>query len=391
MRQLSDERCEHPFLGRGFRPFFLLAACYAVLGLLLWAGFFAGAFNAPGALSDPVLWHAHEMIYGFVMAVVAGFLLTAVSNWTGGAPVRHGRLFFLVFLWLAGRIAVYVESLPFTVTALADCVFILVLAVMLAIPLLRTRNIRNFIFLGILSGLFATNTLFYVTKEVTYLHVALFIILAMISLVAGRIVPAFTVAALRFEGMQVRQRDQPWIDRLSFISMILLIFIVAFSGISSTATGIFAATAAACNLLRLRHYHVLQALKRPMLWILHAGYGWLVLGLGLLSFSCFGYGQVTIALHALTVGSIGSMCIGMMCRVTLGHTGRNIIARLPTVFAFVAMQAAAMFRTAGPVLLPEEYTNWVIASSLLWSISFFLYLLSYAPMLVKPRPDGLPA
>lgn len=387
----SDDMTGPAFLGRGFRPFFLLAACHAAGSLLLWAGFFAGHAQPQGIFADPVLWHAHEMIYGFVMAVVAGFLLTAVANWTGGAPVRQGRLLLLMLLWITGRVAVHADALPLWMAALADCAFILALAVMLAIPLVRTRNMRNFIFLGLLAALLAGNAAFYATQEKGPLHAALFIILMMISLVAGRIVPSFTVAALRGAGLPVRQQDQLLLDRLCLVSMIALVAAVALAGISSPITGVCAAAAAVCNLLRLRRYHVLPALKHPMLWILHAGYGWLVLGLGLLAFSCFGYGQATVALHALTAGCVGSMCLGMMCRVTLGHTGRHISARPPTVAAFAILQAAAVLRTAGPALLPDHYANWIILSGLLWSASFALYLFSYAPMLVKPRPDGLPA
>jgi uncharacterized protein involved in response to NO len=382
---------DHPFLGRGFRPFFLVAALQTATAMLAWTGFYGGVAPPQSIYSDPVLWHAHEMIYGFVMAVVAGFLLTAVANWTAGAPVRQAHLLLLALLWFAGRLVINAGELPLAVVAAVDCAFIPALGLSLAVPLWKSRNVRNFIFLGLLAALLACNAAFYILEDRAPLHVALLIIIAMISLVAGRIIPAFTVAALRLKGLPVRQQDQPLLDRICLASMIALVLAATITGLATPVTGVMAGLAAGFNLLRLRHYHTPEALKVPMLWILHAGYAWMVLGLFLLMLSCFGYGTISAAIHALTAGCIGSMCIGMMCRVTLGHTGRHILARPLTVTAFVVMQAAALLRVAGPELLPEWYLHWIVASGLLWSACFAIYLAVYSPMLWRARPDGLPA
>jgi uncharacterized protein involved in response to NO len=380
-----------PLLGRGFRPFFLLAAGYGALGLVAWVGVLFGWWTPAGALEDPALWHAHEMIYGFVMAVVAGFLLTAVANWTGGAPVRQLQLVGLCLLWLAGRVAMFLDTLPLWLVAVVDNAFIPALAISLALPLFKSRNTRNFIFLGILTVLLACNVSFYILQDRLPLHVALLTVLTMISLVSSRIVPAFTVAGLRRMGILVYQKEQPLLDKLCLFSMVTLIATFGFMGPVSSVTGNVAFFAGICHLLRFRHYHTLKSLKDPMLWILHGGYAWLFLGLFLLGLCGFGVGTLSLALHALTVGSIGSMCIGMMCRVTLGHTGRNLIARPSTIMIFVMMQLAALLRVGGAFLLPEYYLAWIGVSGALWAACFAVYLSTYATMLVKPRPDGMTA
>jgi len=382
---------DHPLFGRGFRPFFLMAAVYSICGLTGWIGIMMGIWNPVGPFIDPVLWHAHEMIFGFVMAVVAGFLLTAVANWTGGAPVRQFHLAVLCLLWLAGRIAVHFNELALWIVASLDCLFIPVLAISLSAPLIRTRNARNFVFLGILLALMSCNVAFYVTQDRLPLHLALLVIMTMISLVAGRIVPAFTVAAVRRTGQIVYQKEQPVLDKLCLLSMVLLIISFGFYGAENIVTGYIAGGAGILHLARFRNYHTLRILGDPMCWILHAGYLWLVAGLLLLGFHGVGFGTLTIALHALTAGSIGSMCIGMMCRVTLGHTGRHLIARPVTAVIFILMQMAALFRVAGPVLMPDHYMTWIALSGVLWATTFALYLPVYAPMLLQRRPDGLPA
>jgi uncharacterized protein involved in response to NO len=382
---------DYPFLGRGFRPFFLLAAIYGACGIIAWVGVMTGELAPLGPFLDPVLWHAHEMIYGFVMAVVAGFLLTAVANWTGGAPVRQFHLAALCLLWLAGRFAVHLGDWPLWLVATLDCLFIPALAISLSVPLIRSRNTRNFIFLGILLALLSCNIGFYYMQDRLPLHLALLVVITMISLVGGRIIPAFTVAAVRRTGQVIYQREQMSLDKLCLASMLLLMAAFACYGPDDILTGGVAGIAGILQLARFRHYHTRLILKDPMCWILHAGYLWLVAGLCMLGFHGFGVGPLSGALHALTAGSIGSMCIGMMCRVTLGHTGRHLISRPVTTIIFIVMQIAAIVRVFAPLLMPDHYLTWIAVSGVLWAASFGLYLPVYAPMLLQRRPDGLPA
>ena len=380
---------EHPFLGRGFRPFFLLAALYSVISLLLWGGFYAGHVVPPLVLSDPVSWHAHEMIYGFTMAVVAGFLLTAVANWTSGAPARQIHLGGLCLIWLAGRLVMNFElGLPLWLAYSIEAAFIPVLAFSLALPLLRSWNKRNFVFLGLLSILFACDLWFFISESRQPLYIALLMILIMISLIGGRIIPAFTVAALRRRGEEAYQNAQPKLDILALVSLVALGLIWAFAGFDNPVFSGFAFLSAIVHGLRLCRYHTKRILNDPMVWILHAGYGWLVIGLLMLGFAGLGMATLSIALHALTAGSIGSMTLGMMCRVTLGHTGRNLRAGPVTVLSFILMQITGITRVFGPLLMPEQTNNWIIGSAALWAACFTLYVPVYAPMLWTLRPDG---
>ncbi len=384
-------RFDHPFWGRGFRPFFLMGAAYAMLSILLWTGVYTGHVSFPDMFSDPVVWHAHEVIYGFTLAIVAGFLLTAVANWTGGAPVRQIQLMLLCALWLAGRFAMNINGLPSWVAYAAELSFVPALAVSLSLPLLKSWNTRNFVFLALLTALFVCDLVFLVTQGRTPLYMALFLILVMISLIGGRIIPSFTVGGLRRKGISVRIHDQPVLDKAAVASLAVAACSLLIVGTHSPWFAGACFVSALLHLLRMRHYHTLLSFKEPMLWILHLGYGWLVIGLILAGGTALGSGAFPAALHAITVGSIGSMTLGMMCRVTLGHTGRDISASHMTVCAFILMQAAVLLRVAGPLLLSGYYTAWVVSSGILWSVCFGLYLFIYAGMLWSPRPDKQPA
>ncbi|QQG37297.1 MAG: NnrS family protein [Micavibrio aeruginosavorus] len=382
---------DHPFWGRGFRPFFMGGGLYAASSILIWVGFYAGYITPPDVLPDVISWHAHEMIYGFVMAIVAGFLLTAVANWTGGAPVRQIQLMILCVLWLSGRIVMNVEGLPAWLAYGTELLFIPALAISLSLPLLRSWNTRNFIFLGLLAILWGCDIFFLLGQDRMPLYAALMVILVMISLIGGRIIPSFTVGALRRLGYEVRVQDQYNLDKLALLSLAASIVSLIFAGVNSPVFGLSCAVSAMIHALRMCGYHSFLALKDPLVWILHAGYGWLVIGLAMLSLSCFQIVSVQVALHALTVGCIGSLTLGMMCRVTLGHTGRNLLSNPVTTFSFILMQAAAVLRVAGPLLLPGYYTVFVVISGMLWSVCFLLYILLYAPMLWQARPDRQPA
>lgn len=378
---------EHPFLGRGFRPFFLLGGLYAVLSVLLWLLQMRGTVFPAMPFDDPVLWHGHEMVFGFTMAIVAGFLLTAVANWTGGAPARQIHLAGLCAIWLAGRIAMNLD-IDLWLTAALQLLFIPALAASLAIPLLKSWNKRNFVFLFMLTVLFLCNLSVFVWQDRLPLYIAIFVIMAMISLIGGRIIPAFTVAALHREGIGVQRRDQYRTDMIALFSLFLVIAAMPVFGVTSEATGIFSIAAALVHGLRLRYYHTKHVWHDPLLWSLHMGYIWLVAGLALFGLASFDVVPLSPALHALTTGAIGTMTLSMMVRVALGHTGRSLQAGMATNIAFIMMQAAAVIRVFFPVFLPDYYTASILYSGLLWSGAFALYLFLYAPYLWMPRPDG---
>lgn len=383
---------EHPFLGRGFRPFFALGALYSLLSLSLWGGFYMGMPVPLASVLDPVAWHAHEMIYGFTMAIVAGFLLTAVANWTGGAPARQVHLAGLCAIWLAGRIAMNVDiGVPFPFLVVIEGAFIPALAVSLAIPLLRSWNKRNFVFLLLLSILFICDMTFLMTQSRAPLYMAVMVIMAMISLIGGRVIPAFTVAALRRRGEDAFQHPQGRLDALALISLAILAVLIVVTGGQGILTALVAAFSLTVHALRFRRYHTRRILNDPMVWILHAGYGWLMAGIGLIGLAALGVVQFSVALHALTAGAIGSMTLGMMARVALGHTGRDLKANRLTVAAFVLMQLAVLLRVLGVLLWPDGQGVLIAGSASLWAACFGLYLAVYIPILWQPRPDGRPA
>lgn len=377
---------EHPFWERGFRPFFLAGAAYVVVSLLLWIAAYNGSIAPSGLFADPLSWHAHEMIFGFAIAIVSGFLLTAVANWTGWSPVRNAHLAALWLVWGAGRVVMNVAGVPFWLGVAIEGAYIPALAVSLAVPLLGTKNVRNFVFLGMLSALFVCDMASLFFESRTPLYIALGLIAMMISLIGGRVIPSFTVATLRRLGFPVFQKDQATLDAGAVFSLIAVLVSLAVLGVSSFVTAGFAFIAAAIHLFRLKNYYPVLALKDPMLWILHVGYGWLVLGLAMVGLAALDIASFPIALHALTAGSIGSMTLGMMCRVTLGHTGRDIAAGKITVFAFFLMQVAAILRVFAPLAFPDSYALWISVSGVLWAACFAIYLVIYGPMLLAGKP-----
>lgn len=389
MPKLSNSVFLSPFWGRGFRPFFFCGALFSILSIGIWGAFYAGTNIMPPTFQgDPVSWHAHEMIYGFSMAIVAGFLLTAVANWTGGAPARQIHLAGLCALWGTGRVVMGIDlGLPEWGIIVLETLFIPCLALSLAIPLLRSWNKRNFIFLSILSVLFGCDVWFLISGDLTALYVALMMILMMISLIGGRVIPAFTVAELRRRGVKAFQTDQMKMDVAALASLVAVTLCLVYAK-ETIFLGVTAALSCAIHALRMRRYHTLQALKEPLLWILHAGYAWLVLGLGLLSLSGFGLLETKAVIHALTAGCIGSMILGMICRVTLGHTGRELKVGALTTFSFFVIQMAALVRVFGPLLVPEQTIVWIVGSAFVWTFCFAAYLFVYSKMLFSARPDG---
>lgn len=381
-------------LALGFRPFFLLAALLAVAAVPVWLLFYTGVLS-PATDLPPNIWHGHEMIFGFAVAVVAGFLLTAVQNWTGWPTASGAGLAALVALWLAGRIAAFGGTgLPVWVAAAIDIAFLPALAITLAVPLLRTDNRRNIAFPIILLALAAINATIHLSSAGWLdwdasrgLRLALDLILLMIGVLGGRVIPMFTKNAVP----QAKVQPCPKASILALVSLALMAAADLFTD-NATVTGAVALAAGIVNLLRMRGWGSLATLRKPILWILHVGYGWLALGLILR-----GLGGLTdlvppdAGMHALTVGAVGSMVLGMMSRVALGHTARAIDPARLTVAAYWLLNIAAIVRVAAPMLLDAGwYMPALVVSGVLWSLSFLLFLVVYLPILARPRLDGRP-
>ncbi|MCB9975414.1 MAG: NnrS family protein [Rhodospirillales bacterium] len=380
---------DHPVLARGFRPFFILGSAYSVLCMLQWVGVYSG-FVIPQDFFflDPVSWHAHEMIYGYTMAIVAGFLLTAVANWTAGAPVRQYHLLGLCILWVIGRITLNFDlNLPFWALVITEGAFIPALTASLSVPLLRSWSKRNFIFLTLLSVLFVCDMWFMFTHDKSPLFIAIMVIVMMISLIGGRIIPSFTVAALHRKGIKALQTPQAGMDIAALASLVLVT--VCLVSLPESGFMAFCALASAIvHLMRMRYYHTLKTFQDPMLWILQAGYLWVVAGLLLLALSGVAVLDLPTAIHALTAGAIGTMTLGMMCRVSLGHTGRDLQASRPTVVAFALIIASGLTRIIGPLIVPGLNVELMAFSAILWAFGFLIFIMVYAPVLWHLRPDG---
>jgi uncharacterized protein involved in response to NO len=384
-----------PLLAKGFRPFFLLAAVHAVVIVPLWLLILHGKVTPAGYLS-PADWHAHEMLGGFVVAVVAGFLLTAVGNWTQRETAVGAWLGALALLWLAGRTSMLLASvLPRGVAATIDLAFLPALGLALARPLLATGNRRNFVVLAVLLAFFASAAAVHLEALGSFPAgtarranlVGLDLIVLLIAIIVGRVLPMFTRNAT---GVQTI-RSVKWLDLASIITLAGLVVADATTALDGHVAPLVAGTAALVAAARARHWGGRHSLRDPLLWILHLGYGWMVFGLLLRGAAdIFGVAIGSAAIHALTVGAIGSLTLGMMARVVLGHTGRMLVAPAPMAAAFTAVTLAALGRVFVPLLAPGWYGAGLIVAGVFWTLAFLTYLGTYAPMLLQSRVDGKP-
>jgi uncharacterized protein involved in response to NO len=373
--------------GAGFRPFFLLAGMQAALVVPLWLLQRAGGLDLHLAYAS-LLWHGHEMVFGFGGAAVAGFLLTAVPNWTGAPPVRGGALAFLTVLWLLARIALALGSLlpPWVGAALA-LPFLPSLAIVLAKPLIQAGKFRNAAFLPILIVLILAQVLVLAEMVdfgdwgITGLDLGIFVLLVMIAIIGGRVIPWFTANELQRRGIGFRPRSHPGLDLVAIVSLVLAGGGWLFMSDDFTA-GSLAIAAAALNGVRLAGWGGWKTLRIPLLWVLHLAYAWMVIGLLLLGLSQF-YADILpqVAMHALVTGCIGLMTLGIMSRAALGHSGRPLRAAPLTVAAYVLVALAALFRVFGTIVYPLP-ALWL--SGVLWSGGFAFYVAVYAPICLKP-------
>jgi len=377
----------------GFRPFFLLAGISALLLVSLWI--YAYSLGGIALRYYPAMtsWHSHEMIFGYTVAVIAGFLLTAVRNWTGIQTPGGTALAGLVLLWLAGRVLPFFSgNLPHWIIASVDTAFLPVLAVTLSIPLLRRRQKHNLVFLLILAALTAANMLVHLqllgfsqataSRGTTF---AIYLIVLLITILGGRVIPFFTEKGLA--GAKTRQ----W-KPVEYLSLGALLTLAVLDLLNATplAVIIFAAFAATAHGIRLLGWYQRGVWSVPLLWVLHLGYAWLVTGFVLKALSAAGLINPMLAIHAFTTGGIGTITIGMMARVALGHTGRTLHVATAMTWAFILANLAALARVFLPVIAPAAYREWIVLAGVCWSAAFALFLISYARILIRPRVDGLP-
>jgi len=372
----------------GFRPFYLLASVFAVLSVGLWTLQYSGWLG--GAYLKGPMWHGHEMLFGYTVAVIAGFLLTAVRNWTGRLTPAGAPLAALAALWVAGRILVLT---PWSLAAaLVNAAFPFAVAAAIAVPIVRSRNRRNYFFIVLLALLglitLATHAALNGVVDVQprfALQLAIDLVLFVMAVMAGRVVPMFTNNGV--PGANATRR--PWVERLALGSIIALFLADHVQSMPALAAAV-AFVAAVVHAVRLALWQGWRTLGTPLVWVLHLAYAWIVVHLLLRALAAVGWVAEPLALHALTVGAIGGLTIGMITRTARGHTARPLKADGYETTAYLLVFAAALARVFGPMLLPGQYLAWVEVSGLLWIAGFGLYVVRYWPVLTRPRLDGKP-
>lgn len=377
----------------GFRPFFLAAGLWAPPALALWVFLFATGGTLPSRL-DPLTWHIHAMLFGFVPAAVAGFLLTAIPSWTGRRPVQGGRLALLVILWLLGRVAGLVSAfLPLWLAAAIDLAFPFVLSALAAREIVAARSWRNVMIpfpvalLGIADLLMFLELAGAGVPAGLWWRLALAVVIVLVSVIGGRIIPAFTRSWLMRRGARSFPADHAPADRAALATLHLGLMGWAFFPLSQ-AVGVVLVAAAALNLWRLGRWRGWMTASEPLLAILHLGYAWVACGAGLLGASLLSDAiPEAAAVHALTAGAIGTMVLGVMTRVARGHTGRPLEADRITSLIYAAITLAGVTRVAAAFTTPVSMTL-LYASAAFWLAGFLLFIAAYGPMLILERREA---
>lgn len=381
-------------LALGFRPFYLAAAGFAVLAVPVWLLMYTGILPPLAGLAG-VAWHIHEMLFGFATAVIAGFLLTAVRNWTGQPTPTGAVLGALVLLWIAGRVLLVTGPVP--LAAVIDVAFLPALGLAILVPIWRSRNSRNYKVLGIIGMLAILNAAFHLA----YLEVisggwlvsayvtALDVVAILIAVMAGRVIPAFTANALP----GANPRSLRLVEVIA-LGALIAIAIMDLAGprwrFSSEVFVSLLAVAAVAHTIRLGLWSPMRTRGNPLLFMLPLAYAWLPAYLVLRVAVEIGLAPQAAATHALTIGAMASLMVAMMMRSALGHSGRVLKANIPEITAFVLIQLAALVRVAAAAVIPAWNVHAALCSGLLWTLGFTVFFVAYWPVLTQPRIDGKP-
>ncbi|MDQ6987707.1 MAG: NnrS family protein [Mariprofundaceae bacterium] len=377
----------------GFRPFFLAGGIFSVIVMAIWMADLVAGMNIIPANTSPMFWHAHEMIYGYALAIIAGFLLTAVKNWTGIQTLHGTALKLLLLCWLLARIAALIPGPNALLAAIVlDNVFIALLAIALSVPVIRAKLWKNMAVISKVYFLLIGNIVYalgllgiFADGQRIGIFIGLYMILSLILVLSRRVIPMFIERGV---GYQVSLQNHLWVDISGFL--LFLAFAICDIFLAQPAlTAWLAATLFILHSIRLYGWHTHGIWKKPLLWVLYLAYAWIILGFGL-KFAAFMVGiPSSLALHAFAVGGIGMMTLGMISRVSLGHTGRNIM-QPPSALApiFCMLFVAAWIRVLFPLLFSGHYLLWIGLSQALWIAAFAWFVYIYAPILIRPRLDG---
>jgi len=372
----------------GFRPFYLLASLFAALSIALWGAQSVGWL--PGAYLKGPAWHAHEMLFGFTLAVVVGFLFTAGRNWSGQPTPTGAPLMALALLWVAAR--VFVLTPWGAAAAAANVAFAWCSAWALWRALRRGGNRRNYFFAALLVAMGVASLAVHLSLQGALpwpagngLQAGLDVVLFIMAVMGGRVIPMFTNNGV--PGTQARR--EPRLEKLALGSVLVLLAADVLA-LPALALGIAAIVAAAAHAARLWLWQPWRTRRTPLVWVLHLAYAWIPLHLALRAAAAAGWVMPSLATHALTAGAIGGLVIGMMTRTARGHTARPLNADRYDVAAYLLVLGAALLRVGLPLAAPALYVHAIAGSAILWSMGFGLYALRYGPMLLRPRLDGKP-
>jgi uncharacterized protein involved in response to NO len=379
----------------GFRPFFFFSSLFSVIATLIWMASYGLGWSLPVSNVTPIAWHGHEMIFGYAVGITAGFLLTAVRNWTGVATINGLPLILLAAVWALARILPLLNSpILFVWAAVFDILFLIGFILAVLHPIVKAKQWRQLAIVTKLVLILAANILYYlgafqvIDQGVSWgLYSAVYLEIAIIFTLARRVMPFFIERGVPYE---VHLKNWQFIDSCS------LLFLAAF-WISDVflkvdiLTALLAVVLTVIHSIRLWGWHTHGIWKTPLLWVLYVGYSMFVLGFALKAINYFALFSNTIPLHAFTYGGIGMVTMGMVSRVSLGHTGRNIMQPPKVVlWVFLSLLVGAIIRVIAPIVVPSLYLEWIMVSQILWIAAFSLFLFAYAHILIQPRTDGQP-
>ena len=383
----------HPFMSYAFRPFFLLNGLFAIATISVWLMALHGIGLAP-IPATMLYWHGHEMVVGFGMAAMAGFVLTAVATWTDRPPLQGKLLGILVCSWLLGRLAMMAATqLPYWLLASVDTFFPFLLAFLVGREVVGGNSRRNYPIVGIALILAILNLLYHLGvmrimpgMDRLALYFLIHLMLLMITVIAGRIIPNFTANWLRAQGHERLPENHPLTDGITVAATLAIGVSVSLTPFGPV-TGILALVAALSHAVRLARWRGLATTSEPLLFVLHVAYLWLPVGYALTALAAFGLVfPATAALHALTMGAIGNMILAVTSRVALAHTGRSLHAPRIIVISYAILNAAVVARVLGP-LNSGLYVEMIDLSAFGWIVTFAIFTGVFWPILTRPRVD----
>lgn len=377
---------QHPLLGLGFRPFYLLAAAFAAVSVPLWIARYFGWVSAfPHA---DLNWHMHEMVFGFAIAVIIGFIFTAGRNWTGLWTPRRGHLAALAGLWIAGRVAMLMG--PPLLAAVIDLAFLPLAAWPIYRVLARAGNKRNMFLVGLLGLLAIANLAYHAAvlgwfslSSITAIHAAVLVVVIIESVIGGRVIPGFTANMAPGTKPVVNERR----DRIT-IGLTVAAALAWIFGAPAPLTAALALAAACGQMLRLAGWKPHATLGKPMLWILHVSYAWIPVGFLGLALASLGLSSSSAAFHVLGVGATAGLIIGMITRTALGHTGRPLKAGGAEIAMYLLLQVGVLSRLVAALNMTELRDPMLVLAAVCWGAAFLLYVIVYGPYLFHARVDG---